>query len=83
MAAMKVHTGTVIFRHWDEHDGLSEIARGFKSLEELFGLCLQTEERFLVDRVIIEGEDDAGADRAVTLVFQSVTVHSTETKKEE
>ena len=71
---MKINSGTVIFRHWDEHEGLSEIARSFKSLEELFGLCLQTEQNLLVDRIIIDGQDDADAERTLTLVFQSVTV---------
>ena len=72
---MQVTRGTVIFRHWDQQDGLNEIARTFKSLEELFGLCLQADERLLVERVIIDGQDDSGAPRTVTLTFQSVTVH--------
>jgi len=71
---MKINTGTVIFRHWDEQDGLSEIARGFKSLEELFALCLQSDDRLLVDRIIIDGQDETDSERTVTLVFQSVTV---------
>ena len=72
---MQVTRGTVIFRHWDQQDGLNEIARTFKSLEELFGLCLQVDERLLVDRVMIEGQDDSGASRTVTLTFQSVTIN--------
>ncbi len=74
---MEIKRGTVIFRHWDEQDGLNEIARGFKTLEELFNLCLQSDNRLLVERVIIDGEDDAGSQRALTLVFQSVTIQDT------
>lgn len=75
IAAMKINSGTVIFRHWNQQEGLSEIAKSFRSLEELFGLCLQKEEHLLVDRIIIDGQDDADTERTVTLVFQSVTVH--------
>ncbi len=74
MSTVQVKQGTVIFRHWDTHDGLNEIARRFNSLDELFGLCLQKEESLLVDRVIIDGADETDAPRTVTLVFQSVTI---------
>ena len=73
---MKINSGTVIFRHWDKQEGLSEIARSFKSLEELFGLCLQKEQKLLVDRIIIDGQDETESERTVTLVFQSVTVQN-------
>ena len=74
---MPIKRGTVIFRHWDKEDGLNEIARNFKTLEELFNLCLQSDNRLLVERVIIDGEDDLGSQRALTLVFQSVTIQDT------
>jgi hypothetical protein len=74
---MQIKRGTVIFRHWNEQDGLNEIARGFKTLEELFNLCSQSDGQLLVERVIIDGEDDDGTQRALTLVFQSVTLHDT------
>jgi hypothetical protein len=74
---MEIKRGTVIFRHWNEQDGLNEIARTFKTLEELFNLCLQSDSQLLVERVIIDGEDDAGSQRALTLVFQSVTIQDT------
>ena len=71
---MAVNKGTVIFRQWDEQDGLNEIARQFKTIDELFTLCLQTDGKLLVERVIIDGQDANGAQRSVTLVFQSVTI---------
>ncbi len=70
----KFKRGMVIFRHWDEQDGLNEIARQFSSIDELFGLCLQTEDELLVERVTLDGVDQDGAPRTVTLTFQSVTI---------
>lgn len=72
--AAKVHHGTVIFRRWDRHAGLDETATTFVSLDDLFKLCLQSNDPILVDRVTIEGKDSSGAPRVVTLVFQSVTL---------
>ncbi|MBN1965102.1 MAG: hypothetical protein JW910_10665 [Anaerolineae bacterium] len=69
-----IHNGTVIFRRWDKQAGLGESAASFSTLEDLFELCLQTDERLLVDRVVIEGHDATGTLRVVTLEFQSVTV---------
>jgi polyphosphate kinase 2 (PPK2 family) len=63
--------GTAIFRHWDSQDGLNEITRGFSSLDELFGLCLQTNNKLLIDRVVMDGQDAAGKPHTITLVFQS------------
>lgn len=71
---MPAQRGKVIFRRWDEATGLTETTVEFSSLDDLFALCLQTEDALLVDRVIVEGEDAHGAARIVTLVFQSVTV---------
>lgn len=70
----KVEHGRVVFRRWDRHSGLDETATSFSTLEDLFDLCLQTNDPLLVDRVTIEGVDEQGAARVVTLVFQSVTV---------
>ena len=70
----KVELGRVVFRRWDRHSGLDETATSFSTLEDLFDLCLQTNDPLLVDRVTIEGVDEHGAARVVTLVFQSVTV---------
>lgn len=71
---IKAKQGLVIFRHWSEGQGLNEMARQFSNLDELFALCLQKDDRLLVDRVIIDGTDDEPALRTVTLVFQSVTL---------
>ena len=67
-------SGTVIYRHWDKQDGLSEISRTFTSMNELFALCLNHETELLVDRIVLDGEDREGGGRSVTLVFQSVQV---------
>jgi hypothetical protein len=72
--SVTVDSGRVIFRRWDKHTGLNETATPFVTLDDLFELCLQANDPLLVDRVIIEGQDATGAQRAVTLVFQSVTV---------
>jgi hypothetical protein len=72
--ASQFKSGTVIFRHWDSRDGLNEVARTFSSLDELFSLCLQTDNTLLVDRIIMEGQDGKGGAHTVTLVFQSATV---------
>jgi hypothetical protein len=69
-----VNSGHVVFRHWTEEGGLNEIVRGFHSLDELFGLCLQKDSSLLVDRIIIEGTDTDNSPRTVTLVFQSVSI---------
>ncbi len=69
-----VKHGRVIFRRWDKLSGLDETATSFSTLDELFALCLQANDPLLVDRVVIEGEDEQGLPRVVTLVFQSLTV---------
>jgi hypothetical protein len=73
--------GHVIFRHWDSKDGLNEVARTFSSLDELLNLCLQTERNLLVDRVILDGEDEHQDAQSVTLRFQSASLHSEPTRK--
>ncbi|HLY25100.1 MAG TPA: hypothetical protein VKQ72_02095 [Aggregatilineales bacterium] len=75
---MQVKKGTVIYRHWDQQEGLNEIARSFKTLDDLFGLCLQSDERLLVERVIVEGLNEQGDHRTVTLVFQSISIEGAE-----
>ncbi len=70
----QVKQGTVIFRHWNREDGLNEITKPFHTIDELFGLCIQADGSLLVDRVVIDGEDNSGAARTVTLVFQSASM---------
>lgn len=69
----KVQNGTVIFRRWNTCTGLDETTVPFSSLDDLFTLCLQSDDSLLVDRVLIEGRDASGARRTVTLTFQSAT----------
>jgi hypothetical protein len=80
---VKAKQGLVVFRHWSEGQGLNETARQFSSLDELFALCLQKDDRLLVDRVIIDGVDDEAALRTVTLVFQSVTLADLDDQSED
>lgn len=76
--AATVKQGNVIFRRWNKQSGLDETSATFSSLEELFQLCLHTDDPLLVDRVTIEGTDEHNTPRVVTLVFQSVTVPETD-----
>lgn len=72
--AVQLQQGRVIFRRWSRQVGVAEQAVPFSTLEDLFALCLQVDQPLLVDRVILEGRDASGAERVVTLAFQSVTV---------
>ena len=65
--------GAVIFRHWDRRTGLAELSRPFNNLDELLDLCTHVGSDYLVDRILIDGEDAAGTLRTLTLVFQSST----------
>lgn len=67
-------SGFVIYRHWDSIEGLNEVSRAFRSLDELFVLCLQADPSLLVDRIVIDGADLKGDPHTVTLVFQSATM---------
>lgn len=69
-----VNVGTVIFQHWDSVQGLIEQEITFTSLDELFGRCLAIKPRETVDRVVLDGVDATGAQRRLTLAFQSATV---------
>jgi hypothetical protein len=66
--------GHVVLRHWTDQEGLSEISQSFKSIDELFNICLQNNPSLLVDRVVLEGHDMDESPRIVTLVFQSVSM---------
>ena len=72
--SLKFKTGVVIFRHWAKQDGLHEIAEPFNTVEELLNLCMQPDPDYMVERVVIDGEDIGGASRTLTLVFQSSTL---------
>jgi hypothetical protein len=71
---MPLEGGEVVFRQWNEDTGLEEVAQPFNTLEELFNFCINTHDPLLVDRVYIDGDDENGSTRRLTLVFQSVTI---------
>lgn len=68
-------TGHVVFRQWDRNAGLNEVSQDFRSIDELFSLCLQTDDKLLVDRIIMDGVDSSGSERTITLIFQSTSIH--------
>lgn len=63
-----------MFRYWDDQDGLSEISREFKTLDQLYTLCMEGSNKLLVDRVVINGVDKDNSARTLVLTFQSVTI---------
>ncbi len=65
---------TLVLRRWDRESGLTEHTRVYPSLEALYSACLNVGDTDLIDRLIIRGSDEAGKDRVLTFVFQSVTV---------
>lgn len=72
----KVLKGRIVLRHWDQAAGLTETAQLFGSLDELYAHCLATTDPHLIDRIVIQGEDENGKLRLLTFVFQSITVSS-------
>ncbi len=74
--AVQVTQAQVVFRRWDTSSGLTETVISIRSLEELFARCLELGEGRLVDRVIIDGVDEEGSRRRLTLAFHAVTVSS-------
>ena len=65
---------TIILRQWDKESGLIETPAAFGSLEELYAVCLATNNPSLIDRIIIRGLNAEGVPQVVTFVFQSITV---------
>lgn len=72
--AAKVNAGTVVFHRWDPVQGLIEQKVAFDSIDELFARCLELQPGETVDRVVLDGVDRIGAQRRLTLAFQSATV---------
>ena len=70
----EVQDCTIILRRWDREAGLVETPHSFRSLDELYALCLKTTDPALIDRIIIRGNNEAGVPQVVTFVFQSITV---------
>ncbi len=71
-----VKIGTVIFHHWDPIQGLVERQVTFDSIDALFSRCLEIKSGETVDRVVLDGIDQAGDVRRLTLSFQAATVSS-------
>lgn len=71
---MAVNRGEIVFRQWTVDGGMREVQKDFGTLEELFQFCISAEDPLLVDRVYIDGSDNEGNARRLTLVFQSVTI---------
>lgn len=69
-----VKIGTVIFHHWDPQRGLVERQVAFDSIDALFSRCLEIKSGETVDRVVLDGTDQTGAARRLTLSFQAATV---------
>lgn len=74
MKQTRFKDGMVVFRQWSENEGLRENMHQFKTLDELFRLCLSSTENQLLERVQITGVDAQGHPRQVTLIFQSLTI---------
>ena len=69
----KVTEGTIVLRQWNRA-GLTETSKSFTTLDELYMHCLSTTDPEVVDRIVIEGQDEHGQPRVLTFVFQSITV---------
>jgi len=70
----KVTAGTVIFHNWDPVHGLVEQEIVFNAIDELFARCLEIRPGKTVDRVVLDGVDQEGIPRRLTLAFQSASV---------
>jgi hypothetical protein len=69
-----VKAGIVIFHRWDAVQGLIEHEVAFDSVDELFNRCLEIRPGETVDRVVLDGVDQTGAPRRLTLAFQSASI---------
>ena len=70
----EVTAGTVVVQRWDATEGLVEEKMAFTSINELFGRCLEIRSGETVDRVVLDGIDQYGSPRRLTLAFHSATV---------
>ena len=70
----KVRARSVIFHNWDPVQGLVEREIKFDTIDDLFARCLEIRLGETVDRVVLDGEDQNGVLRRLTLAFQSATV---------
>ena len=65
--------GKVIFFAWTDDRGLVETVKTFRTLDELFALCLNSGTQGYVEEVLITGIDEKGVTREVALTFRSVS----------
>ena len=81
MTQPHVTIGTIIFRQWNRASGLSETSQTFHSLDELYALCLSIKDPEIIDRIVIEGQDDQTQKRVIAFEFQSITISSQKTSE--
>jgi hypothetical protein len=74
--ATHVSKGTVVLRVWNDQGSLTEQSESFTTIDEMFDLCLHAGTPPLVDRVVVQGEDEHGDIHTLTLAFQTITRRS-------
>lgn len=71
--AARVKGGTVVYLQWTPEGGLAQTSAQFTSLDELFMLCLASGSRGHVEEIFIQGDDQEGFARQVTLTFRAAS----------
>ncbi len=64
-------SGTLVFHRYDSTEGVIEREVDVGSLKQLFSGCLQNTPGEIVDRVVLDGLDQNGSRRRLTLSFHS------------
>lgn len=72
----RVRRGQLVLRQHDCHEGLSETSTDVESLDDLFAACLGVSSPTLIDRLVLQGQDESGEARVVTFSFHTMTVTS-------
>jgi hypothetical protein len=67
-------SGQIIYRHISPGHGLQETSRPFQSLDELFTLVMSTQAPFVVDRILLSGQDAQNRNCKVVFAYQSITI---------
>jgi hypothetical protein len=65
--------GTVVYLRWTPEGGLAQTSASFTSLDELFELCLASGSKGHVEEIFIQGSDQDGYTRQVTLTFRAAS----------
>jgi hypothetical protein len=65
--------GTVVYLQWTAEGGLTQTSVAFTSLNELFELCLASGAQGHVEEIFIQGSDQEGYTRQVTLTFRAAS----------